>query len=70
MADRMRFQLDEHVDPDQDTKGEIAAINKGKYAQVELYEAKLNETSFDLDIVGYASLCQSTIHTHSSLLGS
>lgn len=37
----------------QDQKREIAVIAKEKYPQIELWEAKLNETKFDLDIVRY-----------------
>jgi hypothetical protein len=34
-------------------KDEIAAIVKDRYPHIELYETKLNETDFDLDIVPY-----------------
>jgi len=34
-------------------KREIAAIVKAKYPDVELYEAKLSQTDFDLDLVDY-----------------
>ncbi len=37
----------------QDKKGEIAMIAKEKYPQVQLYEAKINETDFDLDLLPY-----------------
>lgn len=37
----------------QDKRTEIVAIVQAKYPQIELYEAKLNETDFDLDIVRY-----------------
>jgi hypothetical protein len=34
-------------------KDEISEIVDDKYPQVELYEAKLSETDFDLEIVAY-----------------
>jgi hypothetical protein len=34
-------------------KDEIAALAKEKYPQIEVYEARLNETDYDLDIVAY-----------------
>ena len=37
----------------QEKKDEIAEIVHCKYTQIELYEAKLNETDFDLDILRY-----------------
>jgi hypothetical protein len=37
----------------QDKRAEILAIVQDKYPQIELYEAKLNETDFNLDILRY-----------------
>ena len=36
-------------------KEEIAAAAKNRYSRVELYEARLNETDFELDVVPYQS---------------
>ncbi len=37
----------------QDKKTEIVATVQDKYPQIEVYEAKLSETDFDLDVVPY-----------------
>jgi hypothetical protein len=37
----------------QPEKDEIATLAKEKYPQIEVYEARLNETNFDLDVAPY-----------------
>ena len=37
----------------QPEKDEIATLAKEKYPQIEVYEARLNETDFQLDVVPY-----------------